>query len=85
MPGSYVSPTEIHCASPTLRELGPGHNLSYSDTRFLQHDRLDEKSSRQQVFPDTHYYPHVLLHSVELEITMNGRDYTDDGYVFTYT
>ncbi len=76
----FVSPQEIVCISPPIPP---------SDLEWLalseQHQRYPNPlHGHTQLFPDSHHYPLYLQRLVGIEVTANGRDFTNSGIAFLY-
>lgn len=75
VPAIFVSVNEIICMTPSL-----------FTSKDLSWEKLSNHSNRpnSKIFPEAHIYPLYLSKLVQVEVSMNGQDFTDIGHTFLF-
>ncbi len=76
----FISPQEIVCISPPI----PSSDLEWTALPEQGQQYPNPIHGHTQLFPNSHPYPLYLQRLVGIEVTANGRDFTNSGVAFLY-
>ncbi len=80
MEAVFVSPQEIVCISPPISS----SDLEWTALSEQHQQYPNPLHGHTQLFPDSHPYPLYLQRLVGIEVTANGRDFTNSGITYLY-